>query len=149
MVDYNKRLVEVDVILNHLPHEELLKIPEHIRKLIKENKDEDYLWTFDEKKHLKDQNLSNDTLSILAYLNTEYLLNEEQKKVMEQIYALNEKKEEKKAEKYNSNDLFKNNDKKVESITQKSGPIQENMLIEYKENIFKRIVNKIKELFKR
>ena len=31
MVDYNKRLVEVDEILNYLSEEDLLKIPEDLR----------------------------------------------------------------------------------------------------------------------
>ena len=34
MVDYNKRLVEVDEVLKYLSEEDLLKIPEDIRQLI-------------------------------------------------------------------------------------------------------------------
>ena len=37
MIDYNKRLVEVDEILNHMSPELMLKIPEDIRQIIKEN----------------------------------------------------------------------------------------------------------------
>ena len=48
--------------------------------------------SFDETKELKDQNLSRDTIIILSHLNMEYLLNEEQKKLMEQIHEFNEKK---------------------------------------------------------
>ena len=36
MVEYSKRLVEVDEILNYLSYENLVKIPESIRKAIKE-----------------------------------------------------------------------------------------------------------------
>ena len=39
MIDVNKRLVEVDEILNYLSEEDLLKIPEEIRNTIKEGMD--------------------------------------------------------------------------------------------------------------
>ena len=70
MIDYNKRLVEVDEILSYLSEEELLRIPEDVRKIIKENKDKDYIWKFDETKELKDQGLSRDTIIILSYFNS-------------------------------------------------------------------------------
>lgn len=92
MIDYNKRLVEVDEILSYLSEEELLRIPEDVRKIIKENKDKDYIWKFDETKELKDQGLSRDTIIILSYLNMQYLLNEEQKILMQQIHELNDRK---------------------------------------------------------
>ena len=110
MVDYNKRLVEVDEILKYLSEEDLSKIPEEIRQLIKENKDKEYTWQYDETKPLKDQNVSRDTIAFLSYLNMEYLLNEQQKAFMQQLHETNERKlEEEKAEKYKVDDLFKKN----------------------------------------
>ncbi len=147
MVDYNKRLVEVDEILNYLSEDDLQKIPEDIRNAIKEKKDKEYAWKYDETKPLKEQNLSRDTIVILSYLNIEFLLNEEQKELMHQIHALNEKKaEEKKKEMYSADNLFKN--KKQENV-QNEQP-EENSLIESKkENIFVRIISRIKNLFLR
>ena len=55
MVDYNKRLVEVDEILNYLSNEDLLKIPEDVRQAIKDNKDKEYIWKYDISKELKEQ----------------------------------------------------------------------------------------------
>ena len=43
----------------------------------------------DETKPLKDQNVSRDTIAFLAYLNMEYLLNDEQKELMQQIHEFN------------------------------------------------------------
>ena len=77
MIDYNKRLVEVDEILNYLAQDDLMKIPEKVRNAIKENKDKEYFWKYDESKALKDQEVSRDTIAFLSYLNMEYLLNEE------------------------------------------------------------------------
>ena len=147
MIDLNKRLVEVDEILNYLSEEDLLKIPEDIRNTIKENKDKNYTWNYDENKHLKDQNLSRDTIIILSYLNMEYLLNEEQKQLMQKIHELNEKKlEEAKIEKYGVDDLFKRNKKQQEEIKE-TEQIQKQALVEYKESFFTKMINKIKNFF--
>lgn len=148
MVDYNKRLVEVDEILNYLSEEDLLKIPEEVRNTIKENKDKEYVWKYDVSKELKEQNLSRDTIILLSYLNMEYLLNEEQKKYMQQLHELNEKKlEELKTEKYSVDDLFKKKKKEETQITEK---VEEKSLIECKEeNIFTKVINKIKNFFKK
>ena len=149
MVDYNKRLVEVDEILNYLSEEDLMKIPEDVRQLIKENKDKEYTWQYDETKPLKDQNVSRDTIAFLSYLNMEYLLNEKQKQYMKQLHELNEKKlEEEKAEKYKTDDLFKRNKMQQEERIE-TEQVQEQALVEYKESLFAKIVNKIKSFFRR
>ena len=126
MIDYKKRLTEVDEILNYLSEEELEKIPAEIRNAIKDNKDDEYDWEYDETKPLKDQNLSRDTIAFLSYLNMEYLLNEEQKKVMKEIHKLNDRKlEEEKVV-----------DEKKE-------------LVEYKENLFTKIFRKLKSIIRK
>lgn len=145
MVDYNKRLVEVDEVLNYLSDEDLEKIPEEIRNLIKENKDKDYVWQYDETKPLKEQGLNRDTIAFLSYLNMEYLLNEEQKKLMEQIHKYNEEKAEaEKQNKYSTQDLFKD---KKEIKSQTTENTENTQMVVVKENFFTRIINKIKSLF--
>lgn len=145
MVDYNKRLVELDEVLNYLSDEDLEKIPEEIRNLIKENKDKDYVWQYDETKPLKEQGLNRDTIAFLSYLNMEYLLNEEQKKLMEQIHKYNEEKAEaEKQNKYSTQDLFKDKKEIKSQITENTKNTQ---MIVVKENFFTRIINKIKSLF--
>ena len=144
MVDVSKRLVEVDEVLKYLNVDELKKIPEEIRQMIKANKDKDYIWKYDENKKLKNQNLSRDTFAFLSYLNMEYLLNEEQKKLMNQIHMENERKEEEiKSEKYKTDDLFKKNTNKIETKSYQN----DLEIVEYKETIFRRVINKIKKFF--
>lgn len=89
MKDYSKRLVEVDEVLSYMSKEDLDKIPKDVLSLIKDNKDKKYNWKYDNSKELKDQNLSRDTIAILSYLNMKYLLNEEQKDLMDRIHKLN------------------------------------------------------------
>lgn len=142
MVDYNKRLVEVDEVLNHLSKENLDKIPKEIKTLIKENKDKDYVWHYDEDKPLKDQNLNKDTIAILSYLNIEYLLNEDQKNLMKQIHKYNEqKKEQEKQEKFSKQDIFKR-----KRIIENQ---ENNEVTVFKESFITKIIKKIKKLFKK
>lgn len=149
MIEYNKRLVEVDAILTELTEEELLKIPEEIRNLIKENKDKDYSWEYDKSKELKSQNVSRDTFEILAYLTTEYLLDEEQKKIVKQIYQINERKVEKeKSLAYKGKELFATD--KVAANNKKEDfrkMVQENgdLIVKTKENFFVKFISKIKK----
>lgn len=141
MINYNKRLVEVDEILKHLPKNDYEKIPKEIKDVIRENKDKEYQWKYDEKKKLKEQNVNDDTIAILSYINMEYLLNKEQKAFVEKLHQINDqnhiKKEVFTETKYDNKELFtkKNNDKKEQS--------KQILVLEHKENIFKRLLNKI------
>lgn len=112
MEDYSKRLVEVDEVLNHLTITEYSKIPFDIIKIIKDNRDTEYKWSFNENKKITEQNLNRDTVAILSYINMEYLLNQEQKEFMKKVHELNERKLEKQRNLlYNSDSLFKDRDK--------------------------------------
>lgn len=117
-MEYEKCLVELDEIFKYLKDEEKRNIPYEIRKAIKEKKDKHYHWNYDESKTLNEQKINRKTIAMLSYLNMEYLLNEKQKKLMEEVHKFNEKKIEKeKSEKYNPDSIFKNNikyDKKEE-----------------------------------
>ena len=115
-MEYTRSLVEVDEILNYLDENELNKIPKEIRESIKKQKDKNYIWKYETNKSLNEQNIDRKTVAILSVLNMRYLLNEEQKQVMEDIHRYNEqKKEEEKLAKYQPNDIFsKNTESKVE-----------------------------------
>lgn len=145
MIDYNKRLVEVSVILNHLTKSDYNKIPREVLEIIEKNKDKEYTWTYDEKKDLKNQNVNRDTIAIVSYINMHYLLNERQKKYVQEILKENQTKiEEIKEKKYNSDSLFKNK-------TKKNTIYNENIsLVEYKEKSFiQKIFDKIKNVIRK
>lgn len=109
---YEKCLVEVDEVLNHLVEEDLIKIPEDIRKAISENKDKEYIWNYDEEKDFTSQKLDRGSIAILSYLNIEYLLDDEQRKLMNEIHKYNEKK--KKSKLNNEVNIFENKQNTVE-----------------------------------
>ena len=141
MLDINKRLVEVNEILLHLSEEDITKIPEEVILNVRNKMDKDYVWKYDENKELSEQELEKDTIAILSYINLEYLLNEEQKKLMNEIYKNNEIKFQKELqEKYNLDNIFKN--KKEEIVIENT-----NLPVEIKkESLLKRIVDFIKNL---
>ena len=91
-MEYKQCLVQLDEVLNHLNEKELEKIPYEIRESIKQNKDTEYAWNYDSSKSLNEQELDRKVIAMLSYLNMEYLLNEEQKKLMEDMHKFNEKK---------------------------------------------------------
>lgn len=80
MEEINKRLAEVDYILKKLENKYINKIPQDVWDYITENKDKNYVFKYDNNKTLIEQNLSIDTISILTYINMEYLLEEEAKR---------------------------------------------------------------------
>ena len=144
-MEYERCLVELDEILKYLSDEDKNNIPYEIRKAIHEKKDKKYNWNYDESKPLSQQNINRKTIAMLSYLNMEYLLNEEQKKLMEEVHKLNEQKIEKeKSEKYNQDNIIKN--KKTNKIKTEE---ENNTMIKYKkENIFVRIKKIIKNMVK-
>ena len=109
MEEINKRLVEVASILKKLDDEYINKIPQEVWDFITENKDENYVFKYDDNKTLAEQNLSIDTISILTYINMEYLLEEEAKRELLDLLKNDEiTAEQKKRKKYNPDDLFNN-----------------------------------------
>lgn len=156
-MEYSKCLVQVDEILNYLNPEELKKIPENVRKTIKDNKDKNYEWKYDEGKKLEEQNLNRKSIAILSYLNMEYLLNDEQRKLMEQIHRVNEQKqEEEKRKQYNPENIFENKsnikeDKTVQvasnESTSKESKESKNLAMTKKDRWYNKIKLYIKSLF--
>ena len=92
MIEYGKRFVEVEEVLNHLSRADYNKIPMDIKELIKNQKDKNYYWRYDESKTLENQKLHSDTIAIVSYICAEYLLSEKQKLFVNQIHSMNNKK---------------------------------------------------------
>ena len=91
------------------------------------------------------QNINKESLNILALLQFNYWCDSyEEKLELQNILEENEKiHEENLRKKYNSENLFKN---KKNVYTKEA--IENNMaIVEYKENIFRKFINKIKNIF--
>lgn len=138
---------EMDEFLSLLSEEQRNKIPKKLREFFKEEKDQKYFKNIDKDIPIKDQNLKEETLTIIALLNLQYWCkDEEEKKRLQVIYTQNEKEHQNMLyEKYNPNDIFY---RKEENVVEKNTETKENMqVVKYKEPILKRILNKILKFF--
>lgn len=150
MKEMNKRLCEVEYILSKLEKSYQEKIPKEIWQFINENKDKTYVYNYDDNKKLIDNNIHIDTIAILTYINIQYLLNEEQKKLINnKLLNDNSIFENKMREKYNPDNLFKKQKNEVLNYAN-SDTTKETAIIEYKEKSFlQKIFDKIKNLFRK
>lgn len=139
---YRNGLAEVDMILNYADEESLSKIPENLKQFIKENKS-DYTTKINPEKDLKDQNLLYETKVILSVLYRDYWASQdERKQLLQEEKAELMDIEKRKNEKYNYNDLFKNKNNEIETN------VKEIKSLVIKQNLIRKIVNKIKGFFR-
>ena len=139
---------EIDEFLELITEEEKNQIPQKLRDFFKREKANGYHKGINLNVPIKDQNLKSETLALIALLNLQYWCkDEEEKERLKKIYADNEKKyQDKIREKYNPDNIFKNNKTEVENI-KKDNDEDSNQLIEYKESIFKKIFTKLLRIF--
>ena len=134
---------EVYTILQELNEEEYNKIPPEVLKTIEANRNREYEYELDDELELKEQPMLPETKAILFNLFRDYLATPEQKaKIIRMQNEARQKNELKKQQMYNT-DVFA--DKPNESLTENNNEIMQ--IVEYKESIFKRILNKIKSFF--
>ena len=153
---------QVDVFLNLISEEFTSKIPQKLKDYLKEEKSKNFEFFIDPMKPILEQNLSDEAIAIIAFINLKYWATEEEKRELMKYYDNNEKKkkeaEEKRQEelrkKYNPDTVFdnkytqkynENNSEKIE-ITENKEEIT--ALVEKKENIITRFINFIKNIFK-
>lgn len=144
--NYKKALVEVDVVLACLQYEEYIKIPRDIIDAIKINKNEEYIFEYDEELDYTEWDLMPETKAILYNIFKKYLATDEQKK-----YFIEKEKfqimqlEREKTKKYKADDLF---DKKRKNIIKENESSK--ALLEIKEEKwYKKIFSLIKKFLKK
>ena len=135
-------------ILNNMEPEYKEKIPKKLMKLFEENSAEDYEFHLDLTRPLQEQELNSKTLALLAMLNLNYWCEtEEEKQELIKHYTENERKyQEELRKKYNTDNIFQKNNKenKQEETTE-----QQVALVEHRESVIRKLINKIKSIFHR
>lgn len=110
---------EVDEFLNLLGEEYTKRIPLSIKELINKEKDYNYIKSISPKIPIDKQNLSEEALAIIAYLNLKYICNnEKEKERLRKVYVVNEISKE-----------------------------ENTQLVVVKKSLFRNILNKIKSIF--
>ena len=122
-INTREAYAEVDNFIECLDSYDKNKVPESIRKYFKKEKSKNYNKIIDVNQPIKNQNLKDETLAIIAMLNLKYWCDdEEEKKRLMTIYSENEKKYQNELkEKYDIEKIFEErNNKKLENYQEKN-----------------------------
>lgn len=141
--NYRNALKEVCVILDNLVEEDYEKIPLELIETIYQNMNEDYEFEINEKQDLFHQKILPETKAILFNIFRDYLSTEEQKEKIIRMQKEERQKNELKKKELHSTDVFANKEK-INNVEVQKEAVE---LMVYKENILKKIINKIKEFF--
>ena len=146
--EYSLAMSEVLSIINQSEDSYKNKIPQSFKQFIEKNSDVTYKPNFDLKTPLKDLKLRKETKGILALIYRSYICNEEERREYDKILKINDDIIQKQlSEKY---DVYKVFDKRQNNTDKQEFDNTHKDLVKYKkENIFMRIINKIRDIFKR
>lgn len=152
-IQYANAYTEVLDILKHISKEDYEKIPKSKIKVFEENCNKNYNFTYDENKTLDEQNVSEITKVIIAILFRDYWATKEQRYII--IKKQQEIKDQKQKElmaKFEQNKNISEKDlKKVNVASDLDIDIDyargTNLETYKEENIFKRIISKIRGIF--
>ena len=137
---------QVDSFLDMLEQKYVQMVPRNIRYFIKQEKDTSSNIKIIPDIPIKQQNLTDEALALIAYLNLNYWCQDpEEKEELIKKYKENDEKYNNSVKQYQhgADDIFK----KDENVDNKVS-VENTKLIEYKkENIFKSMWNKIKSKF--
>ena len=138
---------EIDEFLGLITKEERDEIPKKLRDFCREEKDTSYHKNINSNIPIEEQNLKEETLTIIALLNLQYWCKDEnEKRRLQQIYANNENKYQAELrEKYNPDDIFKKKEN-----TKENQKIEETALTNYDNRVwYKKALDFISNIFKK
>ena len=137
-------MAEVIYYLKGIKQEDIDKIPKKFIQYLNENASKEYKCDFDYNKPLKELNLLDETRGIIGMICYNYwCITEKQKEQYLKRLSQNEQQYQKILnEKYNPDNIFEN--KKLDFIENTTNITE---IVEYKELIFKKLINKIKSIF--
>ena len=138
---------EVIEVIDNMNLKDKNKIPKKVYDFFVEKSNKDYIKHLDKDIFLQDQEIREDTKAILAILLISYLCEtENEKKQLLEMFKNNELKyQDEMREKYNPNIIFKN--RIINNQADEKTIENDIALVEYKESIFRRVINKIKSFF--
>ena len=145
-IEYSEAIVEVLEILEYSDDNILEKIPKKLIKFWERNKSKTYKPNLDHNKSISEMNLKDKTKSILSMIYLNYLCNDAEAKEISSIINHNE-------DIYQTELIINRNSQHLEKVQNTINTINENKkstsitIIDNKESIFKKIVNRIKRFF--
>lgn len=140
---------EIYEILNYMPINYIRKLPKELLNLFEQKRNKEYKYCINTEKKISEQEMLTETKAILANLYRDFWATPEKKEII-----LQKEKNERDLyqnelrKKYNIDNIFKNNSQSkyiMQNDDSKDKTFSNNVaVVEYKESIFKKIINKIK-----
>ena len=152
-IEYANAYTEVLDILRYISKEEYEKIPKTKIQMFEENSNKNYNFKYDVDKTLEEQNVSEITKMIIAILYRDYFATKEQRYVIiKKQREAREEQERQIRERIEQNKKIKEDLLKVIDVSSDLDLDLDyargtNLEIYKEENIFKRIISKIREIF--
>lgn len=152
-IQYANAYTEVLDILRYISKEDYEKIPKSKIKVFEENSNKNYSFKYDVDKTLEEQNVSEIAKMIIAILCRDYWTTNEQRYIIiKKQREAREEQERQIRERIEQNRQIKEDSLKVIDVSSDLDLDLDysrgtNLEIYKKENIFKRIISKIKEIF--
>lgn len=149
-IEYANAYTEVLEILSKMSKNDYNKIPRDMIQVFEIYSNKEYSFEYDFKKDFDQQGISKRAKLILAILFRDYWANDNQREkiIAKQNYD-RQKLEEEKRKIYNT-DIFKNKENNIETDGIDNISEQVNMVqYEHKESIIKKIINKLKSIFRK
>lgn len=144
-VEYANSLYQINEILKCIEPGLKNKIPKKFISYFENNKSQEYNWTIDKSIPLEEQDLLPTTKEILTLLYKNFICDDIKRAKLEKVLTNNEiKYQEELREKYNPDNIFKNNQNSIEHTEVQKENIE---ITPYKENFFSKIIRKIKSIF--
>lgn len=134
---------EVYSVLNLLGDYFIEKIPVDTYKMIKEKRNKDYNPIYNLNISLDKQKISRRSLSVIALFDVNYWSGIERKSILKEMFKQNGiQRQNELSEKYKTEDMFK-------TIVRENKNTSEEIIVKEEKNIFYKILDKIKNLFKK
>ena len=170
-IEYSEAAVEVLDILNHTDKEDVAKIPQSFIKFLTNISSKSYKVKFNHEHPINGLNLKKQTRELLGFIYITWWCNKEEREKYKKLIHENNIKNEEIKEKYNVNDIFKNKnltqqhnqrlwggtpepfclhnkkENQEHKIIQNENVMKTSIAKYKKENIFKRVLNKILSFF--
>lgn len=147
--EYSLAMAEVLCIINQSQESYKRKIPQSFKKFIEENADSTYNPDFDINVPLKELKLRKETKSLLALIYRSYICNDEERIEYDKILKANSEEMQKQLnEKYDVYKVFNSRQSNNMESNQEFDNLPKDLVQYKRENIFNRIINRIKNFFK-
>lgn len=150
--EFAEASAEINEIFKYLPKEEVEKIPSKLRDFFKEVASKDYVTNINPDLPLDKQKIKEKTKDIIALIYRNYWCSEEERKELDQKLIENDRKfEEELREKYNPDNIFKNNitTTKKEEPEIKEEKIEQSLVVQETEKWYQRFLDMVKRWFKK